>query len=197
MKALPNTVKQPEVPRKRSSLIMRKDNNLSSSMKAKRKLSCVETFKCMVYASLVTHAHMPTVSTSFRRKPIYQATLWLSYALNSIKMASALMVKDANSYTASTTDNQNLHTLKLLRKEPDLLTWEMSKSVMTQEPNAYGPTLRLEMDVVHQRSQDLLSLKKSIIKRTITISKMKRLPYHHKYNNYLQLKLSIQSKIKM
>lgn len=95
------TVRQLEEPGKRISTMLKKDSNSNNNMKAKRKLNCAETLKCTVNANLVTLAHTLTEPTSSKRKPIFQATSWQSFALNSTKMVYASTEKDANSCTVS------------------------------------------------------------------------------------------------
>ena len=94
-----DTVRQLEEPGKRISTMLKRDSNSKCNMKAKRKLNCAETLKCTVNANSETPAHTPTEPISSKRKPIFQATLWQSFALNSTKMVYACTEKDANSCT--------------------------------------------------------------------------------------------------
>jgi len=96
-----STARQQEEHRREDLTMQKKDSNSNNNMKARRKLNCAETLKCMVNANSETPAHMLMVPTNYKRKHIFQATSWPSYALNSTKMVSACMVKDANSYTVS------------------------------------------------------------------------------------------------
>jgi len=91
--------KQLEEERERLLETLKRDSNSNNNMKAKRKLNCAEISKCMDNANSVTLAHMHMVLISSKRKHISQATLWPSFALNSMKKVLACMVKDANSCT--------------------------------------------------------------------------------------------------
>jgi len=117
-----NIAKQLEVPERRYSRMLRRDSNSNSNMSPKRKPSCAETSKCTAHANSVTLAHMLMENINSKRRPISQVISKPSFALNSIKKDFAYMVKDASSYTASSIGHVSLLTLKLLRKEPDLLT---------------------------------------------------------------------------
>jgi len=161
-----NTVKPLEAKRRSNSTMLRRDSNSDNNMRARRRLSCAEISRCMAAASSVTPAHMHMDLTNFRRRPISQATSWPSSAPNITEMVPANMVRDANSYTVSMTLRLNWHTPKPWRKEPDLPNKETPKSVVTHMLTASGPTWRPVMDVVHQRSQDLLVSNKSIIRKT-------------------------------
>jgi len=140
--------------------MLKRDTNSDNNMRARRRLSCAETSRCTEAASLETPAHMLMVPINFRRRLISQATSWPSFALNSIEMVPASMVRDANSYTVSMTLRLNWLTLKPSRKEPDSPNRETIKLVVTQWLTASGPTWRLVMVAVHQRSQDLLASNK-------------------------------------
>jgi len=144
--------------------MLRRDTSSDNNMRAKRRLSCAETLRCMEAASSVTPAHMHMVTTNFRRRLISQATSWPSFALNSTEMVLASMVRDANSCIVSMTSRLNWLMLKLSRKEPDSPNRETLKSVVTQWLTASGPTWRLVMVAEHQRSQDLLASNKFIIR---------------------------------
>lgn len=154
------SVRPPEEWKRDNSTMLRRETNSDNNMRARRRLSCAETSRCTEAASLVTPAHMPMVPTNFRRRLISQATSWPSFALNFIEMVLASMARDANSYTVSMTLRLNWLTLKPSRKEPDLPNRETLKSAGTRWLTACGPTWRLVMAAVHQRSQDLLASNK-------------------------------------
>lgn len=162
-------------------------------MKPRRRPSFAETSKCTEAASSETPAHTLTVPTNYKRRPISQATSWPSSALNSTEMESANMVKDANSSTASMTSRVSLLIHKLSLKVPDLPKLETTKSAVTHMLTASGPTLRLVMVAVHQRSQDSHASSKSTTrthyKRTWDKSKKrKELQLNQLQFNQLQFK---------
>jgi hypothetical protein len=163
----------------------KKDNNSNNNTKARRRLNYAETLRCTVAASSVTPAHTHMVLTSFRRRHISQATSWQSFAPNSTEMVSAGMVKDANSYTVSTTSRPNWLTAKHSRKVPDLLSKETPKSAVTLWLTASGPTWRLAMVAVHQKDHVLHASKRFITKthykRTWDKSKKKMLSKETKF----------------
>jgi len=161
-----NTVKPPEAKRRDNSTMLKREPYSDNNMRARRRLSYAETSRCMEAASSVTPAHTHMDPTNFRRRPISQATSWLSSAPNITERVSANMVRDANSYTVSMTLRLNWLTHKLWRKEPDLPNKETTKSAVTHMLTASGPTWRPVMVVAHQRSQDLLFSNKSILRTT-------------------------------
>lgn len=106
-RAAKTTARPLEVPERRYSTMLKRDSNSNNNTKRRRKPNCAEISKCMDNANLVTPAHTHTEHTSSRRRLISQATSWPSFALNSIPMACACMVRDANSCTVSMIWSQN------------------------------------------------------------------------------------------
>lgn len=170
--------------------MLRKDINSDNNTKPRRRPSFAETSKCMDHASSETPAHTLTVPINYKRRPISQATSWPSSALNSTEMEPASMVKDANSFTASMILRVSSLILKLSLKVLDLPKLETTKSAVTHMLTAFGPILRLVMDVVHQRSQDSHASNKSTTrthyKRTWDKSKKRKVPLEYHSNQLLQ-----------
>jgi len=160
------SAKQLEELERRYSRMPKRDSNSSNNMKQRRKLNCAETSKCMVHANSVILAHMLTESINFKRKHISQATSKLSFALNSTKKDFAYMVKDANSYTASSIWKHHWAMLKPFVKEEDLPSKEIIKSAVIQTLNASGLTWRAVMVVEHQKDHVFNALKTSITRKT-------------------------------
>ena len=168
-----STVKPPEEHVRRPSQMPKRDRYSDNNMSKRRRRSYAETLRCTANASLATHAPTLMENISFRRKPIFQAILWLSSVPNSMKTVFVFTEKDANSYTASMTLRPSWATAKLWSKEPDWPRREMTKSAPAQVLNAFGLILRLGMVVALQRSQDLLASKPSITKSHTLSNKLK------------------------
>jgi len=153
----------------------KKEFNSDKPMKLRRRLSFAETLRCMAPADMVTHAHMPTATTSSRKRLISQATSWLNYVYNSTSKVRVLTARDANTSTQSTISKLNSHMFKHWKRELDLPNWETSRSVdRASALTASGPTSRPRMDAVLQRSQDLQCLKKSTTRKTTTLNSTMR-----------------------
>jgi len=169
------SVKQQEEVRKRHSTMLKRESNLDNNTRARRRLNYAETLWCTVNANMVTPAHTLMDTINSKRRHISQAISWLNYVYNSTNKARVLMVRDANISTQSTTLRRNSHTLKHWKREPDLLNWETTRSVVkVLELTASGPTLRHLMDAVPLRSQDSQSLSKSTTRITTTLKSMTR-----------------------
>lgn len=156
--------------------MLKREFNSDKHTRPRRKPNSAETSRCMEHADTVTLAHMPMERTSSKRRPIFQATSWLNYAINSTRKGHVPTVRDANISTHTTISKPSSHTFKHWRKELDLLNWETNRSVekTSPVPIAFGPTWRPQMDVVLQRSQDLQFSNKSTPRKTTTQNSTKR-----------------------